>query len=299
LLNAAERMRRDGHEIPLVWTCRAEQYYDAGPADFKALASAVGADIFEDLRLNSPEGINRLRGARCDIAISVNWLSLIGQEAIDSFPLGILNAHAGDLPRYRGNATTNWAILNGEQHIGLCIHKMAVELDAGPIVVRDRFLLGPDTYVGEVHSWLGQRIPELFAEAVDGLAAGRLEPQPQSSHPADILRCYPRRPEDSRINWSLPVERIYRLVRASSRPFGGAFTSMEGDRRVTIWRAQPAGSIEPFLAIPGQVCGSTDLDPLIACGDGMLRLTQIEIDGIADSDEAKRFVRKSLRTRLI
>lgn len=303
LLEAARRIHAAGHAVPVVWTAAAEAFYGTGTDDFRRFAVSIGADFHDSPALNRPDNRDRLASYGCDIAISVNWPTLIGQAVLGLFPLGVLNAHAGDLPRYRGNACPNWAILNGESHVGLCVHQMAAELDAGPVVLRARFPLTADSYIGDVYDWLDKTIPALFAEAVDGLARGALTPQPQPDDPALILRAYPRRPEDSRVVWSWTVETILRMVRASSHPFSGAFTSLEGQERVTVWRAEAARLPGAFLAVPGQVCCRLDGDPVIAASDGLIRLTDVSVTGAdgkrLDGCPAKERILSSLRNRLM
>lgn len=289
---------KQGHTIPLVWTCKAEAYYGVDENDLKKLANQIGALYSADSQINKSQNVDCIRQVGCDVALSVNWPTLISQPVIDSFSHGILNAHAGDLPRYCGNAPLNWAILNGEETVGLCIHKMVPELDAGPILIRTALPLTRDTYIGDLYDWLYDRAPTMFLEAVNALGEGKIKETPQPSDPQKVLRCYPRRPEDARIDWSKSVEEVYRLVRASSHPFSGAFSAIEGERRVTVWRAQPEQSLGAFLAIPGQICGRVNGDPIVACGDGMIRLTEIEITGISDQTEAKKLLLRSLRTRL-
>lgn len=298
LLSAAELILAQNHVVPLVWTCKEESYYGVGESAFEALAHKAGALYVNELRINDPKCLQTMREAKCDVALSINWPTLIGQSVIECFPCGILNAHAGNLPRYRGNAPLNWAILNGESTVALCIHKMVPEFDAGPVLVRARLPLTRDTYIGDLYDWFHDQAPKMFAEAVSGIATSQIREEPQSTDPVAILRCYPRRPEDGRINWSQPVELVYRLIRASSRPFGGAFSMIEGDQRVTVWRAKPEPIVGTFLAVPGQVCGRVDGDPVVACLDGMLRLTEIDVPGVPDRAEAKKLLQRSLRTRL-
>jgi methionyl-tRNA formyltransferase len=128
---------------------------------------------------------------------------------------------------------------------------------------------------------------------------GSLVLAPQHRDPAQGLRCYPRRPEDARIDWTRPAADILRLVRASGRPFSGAFTSLEGKQRLTIWRARLEPVIEPFVAVPGQITYAAEDDPVIAGLDGYLRLVDVTLDGLATVSEAKSAVLSSLRNRLI
>lgn len=298
LLKAGRLLVERGHEIPVVWTSSAEEFYGIDVEDFRRFARDIGADFQCGATLNRAAA-EVLPRYGCDIAVSVNWPGLIDKPVLDQFAHGILNAHAGDLPRYRGNACPNWAILAGEEKIGLCIHQMAPELDAGPIVCRDYMNVTDQTYIGDVYAWLEGHVPGLFVDAVDGLASGAVTPQPQPDDPALQLRCYPRRPEDARIDWRQNVMQVLRLIRASSYPLDGAYTSFEGAQRVTVWRAEPAEHPGSFFAVPGQVCFRIGNDPVIACADGLLRLIDISLDGSNDLEDAKRVVHRSLRNRLV
>ncbi len=299
LLDAARLVAAAGHEIPLVMTCRAEPHSGAGPEDFRQLACDQGATFFADARINEPDRQDQIKAAQCDIAISMNWLTMIAQSTLALFPWGVLNAHAGDLPRFRGNACPNWAILNGEPLVGLCIHEMIPELDAGPVLLRAHFPLSDDIYISDVIAWLDRRVPEMLAEAVQLVATGQALSQAQDSASNASLRCYPRRPEDGRIDWAMPADRIMRLIRATSRPYPGAFTFLEGSERVTIWRAERWVAPGPFLAVPGQICFPVEGDPVVACQDGMIRLTDINLDDGSAGSLAKRHLLRSLRNRLV
>ena len=113
-----------------------------------------------------------LRAAHADIAVSINYTGVVPQYVIELFPLGVLNAHGGDLPRYRGNACQAWAILNGEERIGLCIHRMiGGELDSGDIIARDYLAIDNTTKVTRFWEWKLVRSPELMLEAVQMLDA--------------------------------------------------------------------------------------------------------------------------------
>lgn len=300
LLQTARLLHAEGHEIGLVGTCRAEAFYRTDESAFEAFADEVGALFFNDARINSPERVADLRTSDCEIAVSVNWLTILREAACTAFPRGVLNAHAGDLPRFRGNACPNWAILVGEPHVGLCIHQMEPdELDNGAVLLRDRFPLDANTYIGDIYKWLERRVPEMFLETVNRLERGTIEATPQPTDPKATLRCYPRRPADARISWHADAETISRLVRASSRPFDGAFCFLEGERRVTVWRATIAPSETPFLAVPGQLLGAdAEGCPLIACNGSAIRLEDVEIAGEPGHGAARTAILKSLRQRV-
>jgi UDP-4-amino-4-deoxy-L-arabinose formyltransferase/UDP-glucuronic acid dehydrogenase (UDP-4-keto-hexauronic acid decarboxylating) len=295
LIAAARAAMSAGHQIVLVGTCKAEQYYAADEKDFERLASEAGAPYFCDPAINEPRIVQQITNSGAEIAISWNWRTRIGAAAIAALRHGILNAHAGDLPRYRGNACPNWAILRGESEIGLCVHAMIPdEIDAGDVLVREKMPISEDTYIEDVYAWICSRVPAMFAKALNDIAAGTDKREPQSDDSTHWLRCYPRRPEDGLIDWGNDAETIHRLVRASSRPMAGAYTSLEGSR-VIIWRASIDRHPGPFAAVPGQVLYGVGGDPVVACGDGVLRLTEVEVEGTTDG---RARILKSLRQRL-
>jgi methionyl-tRNA formyltransferase len=298
LLESAARLRSEGHEIGIIGTCAAPAFYLAKEEDFERTARDWGATYFCNANLQRPDIETLLQQASCDLAISMNWLTLIPSRIRSIFPLGIFNAHPGDLPRYRGNACPNWAIINGEPQVTLSIHEMIDELDAGPIACQRSLALNEKIDITDVYAWLRSAVPDAFSELATRLAEGNLALRPQSTDPARALRCYPRQPQDARIDWRASTLAIARLIRASSRPFEGAFCFLNGGQRVTIWKVTVQPVPSPWLAIPGQIAFGEDGDPVVVSGDGMLRLTEIEMDGIANDAEAKQVILRSLRNRL-
>lgn len=266
-----------GHVPVLIATAAPAPEYARGEDDFAALAQRFGCRFHRRTEVEEPGFPASMQDCGAQVGISVNWPVLLRRPLIDAFPLGIVNAHAGDLPRYRGNACPNWAILRGEDAVVLTLHAMTEELDGGDILLQRRMPLSNDAYIGDVYRFLDGAVPELFLELLNGLDEGTIVPKAQSATGITPLRCFPRRPEDSRIDWREPAERIARLVRASARPFAGAYSFLEGGR-VTVWRAR-AGVLDfESAGIPGQVA---EVNPRsgevkILCGSGILVLEEIE-----------------------
>lgn len=267
-----------GHQPVLIGTCEAAPEYKVKERDFEDLAAEIGCPFFCDPAVNKPQYIEMVRESRAEIAISWNWLTLIGQQLLDQFPLGVVNAHTGDLPRFRGNACPNWAILVDEPRIVVTLHRMVVELDAGPILLQRSMDLKSDTYIGDVYEFLRANVPDMFSEVLTGLASAAIAPRPQSDDPALGLRCYPRIPEDSMIDWSRNAEEIARLVRASAEPFSGAYTFI-GSERLTIWKARSERFSFQYLGVPGQVAEiRKNGDVSILSGQGVLVLQEVELE---------------------
>ena len=278
LYDTARLLQEYGNEIKCILTAKEAPEYIRKSADFQNLAEewsipfATGAKIVDYYDLLADSG--------ADIAVSMNYPGIFPQSIIDLFPLGVLNAHGGDLPRYRGNACQAWAILNGEKRIGLCVHKMVGgELDSGDIISREYLDINDNTKVTTCWKWMADRIPHLFLEAVDKLQqdSGFVLEQ-QSTAPGAALRCYPRKPEDGRIDWNKPAIDIIRLINASNKPYAGAFCELEGENLI-IWDAEIVGDKEVFCSISGQVTRIGDNFVEVACGEGKVKISQVEYMG--------------------
>ncbi len=280
LLDAGKALADAGHEIVLVATAAAAPEYFADAHDFEVAAASWSATFANGIDINSDAGIELLESCAADVAVSVNWPSLIKAGAIAACGRGIMNGHLGDLPKYRGNACPNWAIINGEDRIGLAIHFMdADEVDAGPVLYRRYMDIDESTYIMDVYEWLDSVNAATWCAAVDNLLDPQFDPQPQDVDGIRALRCHPRRPSDGLIDWEMSATDICRLVRASSRPFDGAFSYIEGKKKITIWRASPVELTYDILAVPGQVMSSPQGGAMVSCGEGVLRLEEVEVAG--------------------
>jgi methionyl-tRNA formyltransferase len=278
LVNAAKAAMGRGHVLCLVGTATPSPEYTADERDFAHLAQAAGCPFFVDGKMPGSEVLRYAAASGAEVAISVNWPRLMKSDMRSPFRHGVVNAHAGDLPRYRGNACPNWAILNGETEIVVTLHRMDDGLDSGPVLAKRRLPITGETYIGEVYRFLDSAIPVMFADLLDDLQSGRVVERAQPVDPAESLRCFPRRESDSAIDWSRPAVEIARLVRASAEPFAGAYSWLDG-RRMRIWRARPAALPYRWSGVPGQVIEIRDDGSVaVLCGDGALVVEQVELE---------------------
>ena len=294
LYDTALFLKESGHEIVYILTSEEAVEYKRTANDFKMLAESLSVPFARgsDITKFSDE----LSESYPDIGISMNYTGILPQSIIDIFPFGVLNSHGGDLPRYRGNACQAWAIINGEERIGLCIHKMiGGELDSGDIITREYLPIDSQTKVTRIMEWMAARIPSLMLESLELLSGNSSYfIERQSQNPKDALRCYPRRPEDGRIQWSNLSVDILRLINASNRPYAGAFCQYE-EKKIIIWDAELVEDQELFCAIPGQVTKIGDGFFEIACGSGKLRILSIEYrDQTIKPSDLIRSIRKRL-----
>lgn len=296
LYDTACLLKRSGYEISCILTAKEAPEYTRRAQDFQYLAENWDVPFAQGPRIL--EYFEFLKASRSDIAVSVNYPGVLPSEVIEVFPLGVLNAHGGDLPRYRGNACQAWAILSGETRIALCVHKMVGgEIDSGDIIARDYFAINSSTKVTQTWNWLVERSPELILEAVRHLANdSNYVLERQSKDPKDALRCYPLRPEDGRISWDKKASDVLKLVNAFNRPYAGAFCRYQS-RHLVVWDAcVSATSDERFLAVPGQVTCIGDGFVDVACRYGKVRLLEVEIDGVLTRPDK---IITSVRARLL
>ena len=294
LYDAAQLLHRSGHSIVCIITAKAAPEYSKREADFEQLAAELNIPFVHSVRIENELPI--LQAVQAEIGLSVNYPAIIPETVTATFPLGILNAHGGDLPRYRGNACQAWAILNGETRIGLCVHKMVGgELDSGNIIAREYLPIDHTTKVTTVHHWMNERVPEMFLLAVNLLQINSgFVLERQSTDPKNALRCYPRHPQDGRIDWAQTALDVLRLINACNKPYAGAFCEYDGERLI-IWHAELVSEWENFCAVHGQVTRIGEGYIEVACGEGKLRLMQVEVAGLVGSPND--WV-KSIRKRL-
>jgi methionyl-tRNA formyltransferase len=289
LYDTALGLRARGHQIGCVITAPAAPEYTRTEEDFRQLAATCDAPYFFATRGSRPDFETLCRGL--DVGVSVNWVSVVSAQQIALFRVGILNAHHGDLPAYRGNACSNWAILKGEPSITATIHLMeGATLDCGRIICQERYALTERSAIGDVYAWAERSTPALFARAIE-----RLERDPaytlRIARPdsADAFRCYPRMPEDSFIDWTRPARDIDALVRASSHPFPGAYTfHWDGTsvRKLRVLSSRVVAEETKDLASPGQVLENNREtgESLVRCGNAVLAIETCRYD-----DESEPF----------
>jgi methionyl-tRNA formyltransferase len=293
LFDSIKHLVSKGFKCKAIVTEEAYEEYDIKHKDFETLAEEIGARFFKIKSLNNEDLIHIVKENKIRAAISVNWKYTITKNFLDLFECGILNFHLGNLPDYKGNATVNWSIINGEKKIYGNIHKMDPKLDAGDVITRKAIPITEQTYIAEILKTALRDAPLLYEKALNKVFKNPGAYELKGSLRG--LRCYPRLPEDSQVNWVENVKTISRLVRASAEPYNGAYSFLNGEK-IIIWKATAFRHKDPFLAVPGHVVEiQKDSQTVhIACGKGILKIQEIEHNGkrIAPTD----FI-KSIRVR--
>ncbi len=265
---------RAGHDIALVLTQTdkpAGRGLKLAPSAVKALAQKHGLDLFQPAGLKDEKTQQRLRMLAAD-AMVVAAYGLILPEPVLALPrLGAINIHASLLPRWRGAAPIQRAILAGDALTGISIMQMDRGLDTGPVLAAESVAIAAEDTAASLHDRLAELGARLIVTALERLDSGRLHAMPQSDKGA----CYAAKiaKSEARINWGDDAAAIERKVRAFN-PLPGASAAT---RNVTlkIWRAQVVAG----AGTPGSILGVDAGGIVIACGRGALRLLELQRAG--------------------
>jgi methionyl-tRNA formyltransferase len=266
-----------GHEVVACYT-RAPAPGGRGmatrPSPVHKMAEGFGIPVFTPKRLRDPEVVETLRSHQADVFVVVAYGMILPQDVLDIPELGCLNLHASLLPRWRGAAPIQRAIMAGDAETGVAVMKMEAGLDTGPVAMVERIAITADMNAGELHDRLKVLGADLMVRALAALSRGALSFTPQPD--AGVTYAAKITTGDTQISWSLSAQRVHDLVRGLS-PFPSAFFIVDlgkGEERVKVLRT----SVEPGEGAPGEVL---DSEGLIACAGGAVRLVQVQRAGKA------------------
>jgi methionyl-tRNA formyltransferase len=273
-------------EVPLVVTHADDPKENLWFGSVAALARARGLEVVTPADPNDHRFVAKVRGLGPDLLFSFYYRSMLGRPLLAIPRGGAFNMHGSLLPKYRGRAPVNWAVLHGETRTGATLHEMVEKPDAGRIVDQEPVAILPDDLAVEVFGKVTGAAERVLARSLPGLVDGSAVLRPQDLSQGSYFGG--RKPEDGRIDWSLPAKRVHDLVRAVAPPYPGAFTEFDGRRlRVLRTRLLPrrdAAGARAFLLAEGARC-------LAACADGgVIELLELELDGEALS--AQEFVHR-------
>lgn len=239
------------------------------------LARKFDIPVYTPESVNTPEWIERIRSWAPDLIFSFYYRNMIAEEILNIPHLGAYNMHGSLLPRYRGRAPINWAVLHGEKETGVTLHHMLRRADAGDIVDQEAVPIGPEDTAQDVFNKCVKAARLVLERQMEALAKGTAPRRKQDDTQATYFG--QRKPEDGRIDWTQSAEKIYNLVRAVTQPYPGAFTET-GGKRLFVWWATP---LSGGGGAPGEV---VSLEPLrVATGSGLLELVNWEWE----DDEAR------------
>jgi methionyl-tRNA formyltransferase len=264
------RLADQGHAVPAV----VLRQRPTSPC-LASAARDLGAVVLQPADPSEPEAVAAVASHAPDLILSVAYDRILRPPVLDLPPRGCVNFHAGKLPQYRGRNVVNWAILNGEEEIGLTAHVMDAGIDTGAILLQRTVPIGwCDTY-GDVLDHVVAAMPDLVADTVAGLAAGCLDIRPQ---PSEGGTYYGGRVEgDEWLDWRDSSRDLYNKIRGITHPGPGARTVL-GEQPVIVWQAEYDPAWARYRATPGEVVGRRpDGAAVIKTGDSTIVLHRVQI----------------------
>jgi len=235
----------------------------------KRLALSRGLAVTQPARLGAPQA-DEWRATRPDAVVVAAYGVLLPPEFLSLAPHGALNIHASLLPRWRGAAPIQRALLAGDAETGISIMRMDAGLDTGPVLTRHALPIGANDDAGSLHDKLAALGADAIVEALAQLEAGKASAVAQPAEGVTYARKIGR--DDALLNWSQPASALERVIRAL-RPSPGASTTLQGER-IKIWRARTTAD----RGAPGSVLAAGD-ELVVACGDGALAITELQRAG--------------------
>ena len=263
-----------GHDVPLVFTQPdrpAGRGLHPSKSAVKQLAEARGLDVCQPQKLTDEGVLDRLGAARPDVLVVAAYGLILPQRVLEIAPHGALNIHASVLPRWRGAAPIQRALLAGDRETGITIMKMDAGLDTGAMLPPHRAPIADDDDAQSLHDRLAALGAEAIVSALADVGAGHAKFQPQPDSGATYARKIGNK--DAELDWTRSATELERVVRALS-PSPGARSQLRGEM-VKIWRARPAAR----TGTPGEVLECSTEGILIGCGDGALLATELQRAG--------------------
>lgn len=280
---ALEAVLEAGAPVAAVLTLSPEvRASRSGAADYGPVCRRFGVPLHEVTSINDPASRALLRGL--DLVFVIGWSQILSPETLATARLGMIGAHASLLPKNRGSAPINWALIRGEHATGNSLIWLAEGVDAGDIIDQTEFPISPYDTCGTLYERVAASNREMILRALPRLLQGERVGSPQPRSNGAVLPR--RRPADGLINWDQEACAVYNFIRGLTKPYPGAFGWLDG-RRWGVWRA----ALLPALAgvagrspAPGEVLGAT-VSPVegacgqvVACASGAVTLLEVEAD---------------------
>ena len=271
-----------GHELGAVYTrapAAAGRGLELRPSPVHRLARDLGPPVLTPRSLRTEEAADAFRAHGADVAVVVAYGAILPPVILAVPRLGCLNLHASLLPRWRGAAPIQRAVMAGDRETGVAVMRMEEGLDTGPVAMVERIPIGPDDTAGEVHDQLMGLGADLMVRSLAALGRGSLGFQPQAADGVTYAKKIAN--DEARIDWSGPAQAVHDRVRGLS-PAPGAFFEFGGRERVKVLRTVLGEGSGP----PGALL---DGSGTIACGAGALRLLQVRPAGKPTMSAAEFF----------
>ena len=263
------------HEVAAVFT-RPDRPAGRGKklraTPIKEAAQKLGLELHQPESVNFPESLRLIEELKPEVIVVASYGEILSKELLEIPQRGTINLHASLLPKYRGAAPIEWAIIRGEQETGITTFLMDEGMDTGDILMQRRVPIEEDDTAGSLHDKLAEVGAEVMLETLGGLERSILKPQPQDHSRATYAPKLKK--ELGKLDWSRPSRELFNLIRGLN-PAPGAFTFFKGKRLKVHW----ARVVDlDHQGRPGEVV-SVDEGLIVKTGDGVLELSEVQPEG--------------------
>lgn len=242
-------------------------------------------------KVNDPGSISWIRALEPDVLLVIGWTQLLNSELLCVPRIVSLGFHASLLPKYRGRAPVNWAIINGEKQTGNTLLVLEPGADEGDIVAQRTIEISDEDDCRTVYEKVSLTECDMLAEILPLIREGTMPRRKQESSQATVMP--KRRPDDGLIDWRWSSRRLYNWVRALTDPYPGAF-SFAAHHKITLWKV----SLEVSTDAPRDLVGSVHIDsdgyPIVVTGDGHLKLLGLQLENkpaVSGAEAVRTFLR--------
>lgn len=273
-----------GHEITLVVSQPDKpkgRGHELAPTPVKETALKHGLKVFQPKRLRDPETVKTLEETPADAIVVIAFGQIVPASILHMKKYGCINVHGSLLPKYRGAAPIQWAVIDGERESGVTIMQMDEGLDTGDMLLKGSVVLDEKETSGSLFNKLSALGASLCVEALEKLEKGELTPEKQGESPTEYARMLTK--EMGELDFSRDAVTLERLIRGFN-PWPSAYTRL-GDKTLKIWAADVCEKQDPKKQ-PGTVTEVAKQDFTVACGEGALKITELQLQGKKRMDAA-------------
>ena len=264
-----------GHDVCLVLT-QPDRPGGRGlklrPSEVKALAVERGLRLAQPVGLRGDEVRQQLAATGAQVMVVAAYGLILPQAVLDTFTLGCINIHASLLPRWRGAAPIQHAILAGDSHTGISIMRMEAGLDTGPVYLQEAIPIAADDTAASLHDKLATLGAACVVRALESIAGGSAHAQPQVQ--AGVTYAHKIEKAHAELDWTREAAELDCRIRAFN-PFPVAATHLRGET-LRVWRARPLAGV---ATVPGRIQAVETNALLVECGSGLLRIEEMQRAG--------------------
>jgi len=242
------------------------------PCPLKAMADEIGLNVMTPEKINSKDSLTSVEELKPDLIVVAAYGQFLSEKLIDLAPLGAINIHPSLLPKYRGAAPIQWALINGEEATGVTILFVTKEMDAGAIIRQKEVPVEPEDTAYTLAPRLAEEGAKLLLAAIDDFRNDCVQRIPQDD--TQVVFAPKFKKEDGRITFERPAPEIANRIRGMN-PWPGCFCEPQSGKRLRLLFAR----VEQGTGLPGEILDCNADGPLVACGEGAVRLTEVQPAG--------------------